>query len=102
MNQTHIRVERHYKTKALIFFAYLNARLRDQSRPLVYDNDESSEPKAYDTYEAAFEVCREYEFGLDDGVREARWDYLTGGWEVVETFRSSYGDADREDFHADG
>ncbi len=83
---THLRVTKHWKSGALQFHAWRNATdthigaPRDVARPLVYDSDESSEPKAYDTFEAALAVCVAFEF---EGEEDSRWDYVTGAWEYV-------------------
>ncbi len=108
LNLTHVRVTKHWKTQALQFHAYKNGSVerKEASCPLVYDGDETSEPKPFDTYEDAIKVCGLYEY---DGDGAEAWDYVAGDWIYAEEqeptkAEDNHGPVDsyREDFHADG
>jgi hypothetical protein len=64
--------------------------------------NEDQDRRWFSDFTEANRIAGRYENGLGDDGRAARWNDLTGEWDVIEIASSARRSYAREDFHADG
>jgi hypothetical protein len=89
--QTRTGVE--FSPVATIFFPEAKVKLLAR--------DEDQDRRWFAEFREANVIAARYEEGPGDDVRSARWNDLTGSWDVTEYVPSTRRGG-REDFHADG